>query len=515
MSGPARNVPQARAGAWQTVATVTLGTVMLVLSSSALNIALPLVAERYRAGPLAATWTVLGFMLVQTCLLVVAGRVADRFDRRRIYLLGVLVFTVASLGAGFSPSIGVLIAWRVVQGVAAALVMANGTALIAAAVPPSRLSQAMGVYLGLMAAAPLIGPSVGGYLAENVGWEWVFWLNVPAGAATLVWGALVLPRSRSLARDPIDAVGAALLTGWLGMLVLAVSQAGSRESAGTGWLPAVAGPLLFLGFVVRQRKAKVPLVDPSLFTDRPFVLSGLATTLSAVGWVGNVFLMALYFQNTKGMSTAEAGLAVLPGPIVGMIASPIGGQLGRRFRADRIAVAGALTAAAGLAIPALLLERDTPYPLIAAAMILVSAGSGILYTANTTVIMMGVPGDRLGVVNGVRLTLHNLGNVLGPALCVAVASSRLAAEDRHLLYATAAARPSADAVAALVTGYRLAFAVFAAAALVASVLLVIAARGRTRAATLVPPPRAVGEPPVIAEEPVEDSAENPQSGRGA
>ncbi|ROO90548.1 EmrB/QacA subfamily drug resistance transporter [Actinocorallia herbida] len=532
MSGPALPSPRPRAvrgasaGAWQTVATVTLGTVMLVLNSSALNIALPLVAEHYEAGPLAATWTILGFMLVQTCLLVVAGRVADRFDRRRIYLLGIVLFTAASLVAGFAPSIGVLIALRVVQGVAAALVMANGTALIAAAVPPSRLSQSMGFYLGLMAAAPLIGPSLGGYLAENVGWEWVFWLNVPAGAAALVWGMLVLPRSRALSHDPIDAVGAALLTGWLGMLVLAVSQAGSQESAGSGWLPAVAGPLLFLGFVLRQRKAKVPLVDPSLFADRPFTLSGLATTLSAMGWIGNVFLLALYFQNVQGMSTAEAGLAVLPGPIIGMIASPIGGQLGRWFRADRIAVAGALTSMTGLTLPVLLLERDTPYPVIAAAMMLVSAGSGVFYTANTTMIMMGVPGDRLGVVNGVRLTLHNLGTVLGPAVAVAVATSRLAAADRHLLYATADARPSADALAGLVTGYRLAFAVFAVASLCATALLIAAVRTRTRAAAepvgdasgthdAVPIPNHDAQTGPRTEPAGRDTADAPPSERGA
>lgn len=509
MSGPVRPVPTpragSRAGAWQIVATVTLGTVMLVLSSSALNIALPLVSEHYGAGPLAATWTVLGFMLVQTCLLVVSGRLADRLDRRRVYLAGIALFTVASLAAGFAPSIGVLIALRIAQGVAAALVMANGTALIAAAVPSSRLSQSMGVYLGLMAAAPLLGPSLGGYLAQNVGWQWVFWLNVPAGAGALVWGMLVLPRARSLSRDPIDAVGAVLLTGWLGLLVLAVSQAGGREGAAGTWpLIAIAGPLLFAGFVWRQRRARIPLIDPALFADRPFVLSSFAATLSATGWLGSVFLMSLYLQNVKGLSTAEAGLAVLPGPLVGMVASPIGGQLGRWFPARRIAVAGLLASMAGLVLPALFLDRDTPYPVIAAAMVLVSAGSGVFYTANTTMIMMGVSADRLGVVNGVRLTLHNLGTVLSPALCVAFATSQLAAGDRHLLYATAAARPPAEAVGALLVGYRLAFTVFAAATLCGVALLLLAGRGAGPA-----------EPP--AEEPpaVPDRVELPPSGQGA
>ncbi|GAB2826356.1 DHA2 family efflux MFS transporter permease subunit [Actinocorallia aurea] len=454
------------------MATVSLGTTMLVLSGTVLNIALPLIAAHYDAGPLAATWVVLGFMLVQTSLLVVCGRLADRFDRRKVYLTGLALFTVASLAAALSPSIEVLIALRTLQGVAAAMAMANGTALIAAAVPKERLSQSMGIYLGALGAAPLLGPSLGGYLADTFGWQWVFLLDVPVGLTALAWGAYCLPKAANPSRDPIDAVGAALLTGWLALLVLVVSQAGSGDwLAAPRLVPLLLCPLVLVLFAVHQRRSPAPLIDPDLFAARAFVLGNLAAPLSAVGIVGTGFLIALYLQNVQGMSTVEAGFAVLPGPIAGTIAAPVGGRLGARFAPQRIAVWGTAAASAGLALLALGLAEDTPYPLIAAGMVLVSAGAGIFYTANTTVLIMGVPSERLGVVNGVRLTVHFLGVSLSPAICLAVVSSRLAPDDRHVLYASAKNLPAEAVRETLLSGYRLSFWLFALAALACAFLV--------------------------------------------
>lgn len=459
-------------GTWQIVATVSLGTTMLVLSGTVLNIALPLIAGHYGAGPLAATWVVLGFMLVQTSLLVVCGRLADRFDRRKVYLSGLALFTLASLAAAAAPTVEVLIVLRTLQGIAAAMAMANGTALIAAAVPKERLSQSMGVYLGALGVAPLLGPSLGGYLADTFGWQWVFLLDVPVGITALAWGAYCLPRAATSERDPIDVVGAALLTAWIGLLVLVVSQVGSGDwRTAPRLVPLVLCPLVFVLFVLHQRRSRSPLIDPGLFSTRAFVLGNLAAPLSAVGMVGLAFLIALYLQNVQGMSTVEAGFAVLAGPLAGMVAPPISGRLGARFPPQRIAVSGTVAAAAGLALLAIFLAEDTPYPLIAAGMVLVSAGAGVFYTANTTVLIMGVPAERLGVVNGVRLTVHFLGVSLSPAICLAVVSSRLAPDDRHVLYASAEARPSAAAREALLSGYRLSFWIFAVAAVGCALLV--------------------------------------------
>ncbi|MEU5883529.1 DHA2 family efflux MFS transporter permease subunit [Spirillospora sp. NPDC047279] len=456
-------------GAWRVLSVVTLGTLLLVVNMTTLNIALPVVVGHFEAGAFAASWLVLGFMLVQTSLLMVFGRMSDVFGRRRMYLAGLSLFTVACLLSGFAPTIEVLIALRVVAAFGGAVLLANGTAIIAHAFGPKRLSEGLGVYFGVLTAAPLIGPSAGGLLAEAAGWQWVFWFNVPFGLVALVWAAWSLPRVPPGASEPIDVLGAVLLCGWLGGLILTLSEGGSH-----GWTTpvslggAAAFALLLPAFAVRQRRARHPLVDVRLFADRHFTLANLAAFCNNIGRVGSVLLMALFLQAVSGMTPAEAGVAVLPGPLAGMVAAPIGGFLGRRVHARTIAAAGSAAATAGMLVALLVIDEDTPYALIALSLILVAVGSGVFTTGNTSAVLAAVPSDRLGVVNGLRMTLLNVGNVMGAALCLMLASSALDPADRRLLYGGAAAGLSPAELGGLVTGYHRAFAVLFAASLIAT-----------------------------------------------
>ncbi|MBO2451260.1 DHA2 family efflux MFS transporter permease subunit [Actinomadura barringtoniae] len=457
-------------GPWRVLSVVTLGTLLLVVNLTTLNIALPVVVRHFGAGAFASSWLVLGFMLVQTSLLMVAGRMSDVFGRRGMYLCGLGVFTLSSLMAGFAPTIEALIALRVVQACGGAVLLANGTAIIAHAFPSDRLSEGLGVYFGFLTAAPLVGPSAGGFLAEAAGWQWVFWFNVPFGVIALVWAAVSLPRVPPGGdREPIDVIGAVLLCGWLSGLILTLSEGGSH---GWGTPASLAGAALFAvllpAFALRQATARHPLVDVTLFTDRHFSLANLAAFCNNIGRFGSVLLMALFLQAVSGMTPAQAGLAVLPGPIAGMVATPVGGFLGRRVNARTIAVVGSATATSGLLLALLVLNEDTPYALIAVCLILVAVGSGVFTTGNTSAVLSVVPDGRLGVVNGLRMTLLNVGNVMGAALCLMLASSALAADDRRLLYGGAAAGLSPAELGDLVTGYHRAYALLLAASVVAT-----------------------------------------------
>jgi MFS family permease len=209
-------------------------------------------------------------------------------------------------------------------------------------------------------------------------------------------------------------------------------------------------------------------VDVTLFTDRHFSLANLAAFCNNIGRFGSVLLMALFLQAVSGMTPAQAGLAVLPGPIAGMVAAPIGGFLGRRVHARTIAVAGSATATSGLLLALLVLNEDTPYALIALCLMLVAVGSGVFTTGNTAAVLAVVPDERLGVVNGLRMTLLNVGNVMGAALCLMLASSALAAHDRRLLYGGAAAGLSPAELGDLVTGYHRAYGLLLIASLAAT-----------------------------------------------
>ncbi|GAA2589962.1 DHA2 family efflux MFS transporter permease subunit [Actinomadura fulvescens] len=454
---------------WRVLSVVTLGTLLLVVNLTTLTIALPVVVGHFEAGAFASSWLVLGFMLVQTSLLMVCGRLSDVFGRRRLYLAGLSIFTAANLLAGFAPTIEVLIALRVVAACGGAVLLANGTAIIAHAFGPARLSEGLGVYFGVLTAAPLIGPSAGGLLAEAAGWRWVFWFNVPFGVAALAWAARSLPRVPPGAREPIDVIGAVLLCGWLGGLVLTLSEGGSH-----GWTTpvslsgAAAFAVLLPLFAVRQRRARSPLVDVTLFADRHFSLANAAAFCNNLGRFGSVLLIALFLQAVNGMTPAEAGVAVLPGPLAGMVAAPIGGFLGRRVHSRTIAAAGSATATTGMLLAFLVLDEDTPYTLIALSLILVAVGSGVFTTGNTAAVLAAVPSERLGVVNGLRMTLLNVGNVMGAALCLMLATSALAAADRRLLYGGAAASLSPGELGDLITGYHRAFTVLFIASLIAT-----------------------------------------------
>ncbi|NUR87081.1 MAG: MFS transporter, partial [Nonomuraea sp.] len=167
--------------AWRVCSVTSLGLVLIGIAGSTLNVALPAVVRHFHATPFESGWILLSFLLVNTASLVFFGRVADLLGRREVYLAGFALFTVASLAAGLSPDVWFLVAMRVLQAIGSAMILANGTVIITDAFPPDRLSQGMGVYIGTLSVAQLAGPTLGGLIAEAAGWQWIFWVNVPAG----------------------------------------------------------------------------------------------------------------------------------------------------------------------------------------------------------------------------------------------------------------------------------------------------------------------------------------------
>lgn len=465
--------------AWKVLAVTSLGMLLTGMNNSTLNVALPAIVRYFHAGPFAANWVLLAYMLVVSVSLVIFGRVADLFGRRGTYLTGFAVFTASSLLMGFAPNVWTLIALRGVQALGGAMIMANGSAIITHAFPPARLSQAMGVYLAVISVGQLVGPSFGGFIVGAFGWRWVFWFNVPVGVVAIVWGTLSLRRVPADGGERLDVPGIVLLWIWLGGLLLALSE-GSEQ--GWGAPPVIGGLVAFaLGvplFWLAQRRAAAPVIDPRLLADRDFTTASLALAFNMMSRFAVILLVALFLQSARGYGPAAAGIAILPMPATMTLASLAAGSLGRRFKPGGLAVAGSALATAGLVALYVAVRPGMPYPALVPALLLTGAGSGLFLTANTTLIMADAPRDRLGVVNGIRLMVMNVSTMLSTALCLAVAASALRRTDRRYVYSGDVATAPRGILDELMTGYERAILVLLVLSVLATAASWISRRSR-------------------------------------
>ncbi len=455
---PARSQddPAVMREAWRTLSVVGLASMFSGLSNSALNVALPAVAREYDASATASSWILLSFMLTQTLLMVSFGRLADLFGRRSMYLTGLAVFTVGNLLAGFAPDAWWLVACRVLQAAGAAMLLTNSAALVTGAFPRHRLGQGMGIYLASFSVAQLVGPTLGGFLAEHVGVQWLFWSNVPVGIGCLIWGVVALrPVPRSGERLALDVPGNLLAFLGLGCGLVALSQVTSL-----GWSdPLVIGGLVAFAvllptFILVERRVRDPLMDTRLFEDRSFAWGLSASFLNAISNFGVVLLVSLYLQAVGGEDALSAGWKVLPLAVSALIFSAASGFLQRWIEAHTLTVLGNAATAAGLGVLLFFTDAEVNDAAVMIALILVGAGSGLFMPSNTQVLLATMPSERLGIANGMRLMLQNTGAVLGTAVILTVLTTPLPFELRRYVFAGTISEVSDEGRLDLVTGYQ-------------------------------------------------------------
>ncbi|GAA5067686.1 EmrB/QacA subfamily drug resistance transporter [Thermocatellispora tengchongensis] len=465
--------------AWRVVSVVGLAGVLTALGGSALNVALPQVVQQTGASAAAASWILLSFQLTTTTLMVAFGRMADMFGRRAMYLGGLATYTAASLLAGFAPDPWLIVALRVFQAAGTAMLLTNSAALITDAFPRARLGEGMGVYTACFSIAQLIGPTMGGFLAEHLGWRWVFWYNVPIGVGCLAWDAYVLRRTRPRQTERgMDWPGNLLVLLCLGGLLIALSEVSRR-----GWhdpliLAGLAGFAVTLPlFLLVELRHRRPVVDLRMFRQAAFALGTAASFLASCARVAVVLLLALFFQAVHGDDPVTAGLKILPLAVAAMVASAGSGFLQRRLSARTLAAAGSGLVTLGLLALLATISPDAPYPLLGAALLVIGLGSGTFLPSNTVVLMDGMPAGRVGIANAMRLMLQNTGIVVGTALALSIITAPLPADLHDAVFAGTLHDVSGPATAQLALGYRWALACMAAV----SALCTLTCLGRRRA----------------------------------
>ena len=401
------------------LACLALAMLLSSLGTSIANVGLPTFVRAFGASFQSVQWVVLAYLLAVTTLVVSAGRLGDLFGRRRLMLLGIATFTVASLVCAAAPSLWVLIAARAGQGFGAAMMMALTMALVGESVPKERAGRAMGLLGTMSAVGTALGPSLGGVLIGSFGWQAIFLINLPLGllAALLAWR--YLPRDRIAATRPgFDLPGSLLLALALAAYSLAMTL-GRGHFGAINLALAIAAAVLGLVFLLVESKARSPLVQPALFRERlvgtGFVASGLATTVAMTTLVVGPF----YLSGALHLDATGVGLVMSMGPLVAAVAGMPAGKAVDRFGALRMSVAGLLSMAVG----AFLLSRmtiDAGAPGYVIALVILTGGFATFQAANNTAVVTGsAPGQR-GIVSGLLNLSRNLGLVTGASLMGAV-----------------------------------------------------------------------------------------------
>jgi EmrB/QacA subfamily drug resistance transporter len=405
---------------------------LATINSGTLIIALPDLERALGTTLLQLVWVILAYMIASTVLVLSAGRLSDMFGRKKAYVGGFLLFSLASLGAGFSGDPTQLILWRIVQGIGAALIFANAAALVTDAFPKEELGLALGTNTMVAAVGLVIGPVLGGALVA-ISWHWVFWFNVPLGVIGAVWGALVL-HERS-ARDPergLDLRGSLTFLAGLTGLVYGISRGGL-----SGWTDPlvvwslVAAAVLLPAFVLIERREQSPMLDLSLFKNRLFAAATGAAFINGLSRFALLFIFVFYFQGVMGDTPVMAGIKLAPMAIGMLVSSPLAGIWADRHGSRLLAALGMLVSALALA-GMTTLGQDSPYWQSTLWLGLVGIGSGMFNSPNTAAMMGTVPANRRGVAAGVRTMLQNTGAVISIAFVLAIVT---AAVPKQVLFA--------------------------------------------------------------------------------
>jgi len=402
-------------GWWLAVATVCLGAFMGQLDASIVVLAYPAVEAGYGATAAAVEWVSLGYLLTLIALLVPVGRLADAHGRKLLYLYGFLVFTVASAACGLAPGLGALIGFRVVQAVGAAMMQANSVALVVTSAPRGRSRAALGVQAAAQALGLALGPTLGGVIVTELGWRWVFLVNIPVGVAGLVAGYFFLPRTRT--RAPVgrfDWPGVGLLAMASTALLLAISAASGLELGRVSVVALFVGAVgAGFGFVRRLNRAEYPLVDPALLRTRRTVL-GLVGALGGYLVLFGPLVLVPRVLTAGGTSLAMAGLVLTALP-AGFAVAAVGGDrvLPGGWSDRRRALTGSVVASCGLAA---MLFAPGRVVLLVPLLVLLGLGLGVFAPANNSLIMSGIRAGAEGTGGGLVNMARALGTALGVAL---------------------------------------------------------------------------------------------------
>jgi len=413
---------------WWTLGALSFALFMVMLDNTVVNVALPAIQKDLGIGVSELEWTVTAYALTFAVLLLSGGKLGDMYGRRRIFMIGLLVFTVSSLVCGLSSSAPELIGARAVQGVGSALMMPATLSIITATFAAAQRGMAIGIWAGVSAMALAIGPLLGGVITEHISWNWIFFVNVPIGILAVIAAIVVVPESRDMSREQrLDLPG--LVTSGIGLLALVYALI---EAHRLGWTSATiialfaVAAVALTAFVFLELHQRLPMLDLTLFKNGTFTGANLVAILVTLAMFGIFVFFPIYMQDLLGWSPIQAGAALLPWTILIVIFAPIAGKLSDHV-GSRWLMAGGMATVGLCCLELSTVAVDSTFWRLLPGFILGGLGMAFVMTPMSAAVMGSAPVDKAGVASGVLNTFRQVGVALGIAITGAIVTNREAA----------------------------------------------------------------------------------------
>jgi EmrB/QacA subfamily drug resistance transporter len=405
-----------------TLVIVSVALFMTVLDNLVVSVALPRIHRDFGASIQSLEWTVNAYVLAFAVLLLTGAALGDRFGRKRMFVLGMALFTAASAAAALAPSTGLLVAARAVQGAGAAIVTPLTLTLLAEAFPSERRGMAIGVWSGISGIAVAIGPLLGGAVVQGISWHWIFWINVPIGLCLIPLAARMLGESRG-PYGTLDLRGLALACSGAFGVVFGLVRAQSLGWTSTTVLGClIAGVALLGAFIAWELRAREPMLPMSFFAKRSFAVTNVVSLSMYFGMFGSIFFLSQYMQNVLHNTPLQAGLKLLVWTGATLLVAPLAGVFSERFGSRPFMVAGLSLQAGGLGWLASMISTQLAYSHMIVPFVMAGAGMALVFAPSANAVLSSVRPEQAGQASGANNAIREVGGVLGVAVLASVFS---------------------------------------------------------------------------------------------
>ena len=477
---PSKRIADSANYKWWVFGAIAIGTFVSVVDQTSVNLALPRIANDFDATIPAVQWVALGYLLATCSLLLPMGRLSDIIGRRLVYALGFVVFCLGAALAGASPVLSAVILFKILQGVGAAMIQANGMAIVTSTFPGGERGKVIGLFMTVVGAGAIIGPVVGGAIVEWLDWRYVFFMGVPLGVVSVVAALVILRREppttsgQTVQRLSFDWMGAILSTTALATFLIAMTFVNRIGLLSVPAFALVAG--LVVAFIWWERRTPQPMLALELFKSKLFSTGTSASIFSFLASSSSFFLMPFYLQEVLEYSPGQSGLIIAPAALAFGIGGPVAGRLSDRYGWRKFAITGLVfTGVACLTLSTA--DESAPIGLIVAAMVMLGMGMGFFFSPNASAVLSTVEKSRYGIATAFLHMLRNTANVTGIGLATAIVTAVMASQGYEPSLEAVSSATGEGVRAAFAQGLRLSYLVLSAGVVVAMILTLMRGKG--------------------------------------